>query len=439
MGKYSQLVILRRLSFYLYTNNRDLTLDEGYCHGFTLLWLYHMSQNSEDSFYSITHKIADCRTTGDFQKIEPEIETTLAHLEWLQNSKKYMHSVNQLDVDDLLELPRILSLSYQFTKQQFYHVLRKVIHPNELICLSGPSHTIGLYYRGNTYYLFDPNYENGKAKEFKNIHSLRNEIMQILVKEGSVKNKLLPIEINIMKSPTNECDATQQHWHGCDENKKSRILEMLLSRTLDIDQEGPAGSTSLHLAIEAGDYNAIKRLIDSGASTNHLGTNGWTPLQSAALHGKTSITRLLLRHGANPNLCDHRGISPLHVAAQEGEMRIVKLLIKNGAEITVANYSPIRLAVNNSFWEIAALLLANCRLQILPHKEIRLLKNKFDYIKQAALKIQPTLNEKQKLQLTRNMNELTSSFFDKYRFFSRKKAIAANTDTITAKKRIVNQ
>lgn len=439
MGKYSQLVILRRLKKYLKDNNRDLEIKEGYCHGFTLLWLYHMSQNTEDSFYSIMHKIAECRKSTDFQKIGAQIEITLAYLEWLQNSKKYVRSINQLDVDDLLELPRIFSLSYQFTKQQLMNVLRQIIHTDELICLSGPSHTIGLYYRDYTYFLFDSNYESGKAKEFQNMHSLIDEIIRSLIKPNPDKNKLLPIEINIMKSPTTDCDSTQEDWHGCNEEIKSRILDKLLSRTFDIDQEGPSGSTSLYLAIEAGDFNETKRLLDAGASTNRLGSNDWTPLQTALHHGKTSITRMLLRHGANPNLCDKRGISPLHVAVQQGDIRLIKILIKNGAEVRVATNSPIYHAIKKSSWEIATLLLANCRLQTIPHKEIRMLKNKYEFIKEAALKIQPTLNEKQKLRLTRNMNELKSAAGCRLRFFSHKKSTACNSEIRAVNKRLVNQ
>lgn len=422
MGKYSQSIILKRLNHYLDINQRDLKLENGYCHGFSLLWLYHMTHNNEAWFYDVLHQIARCRTKKHFQKIATQVEWFIAHLEWLQNSKSYVNSINQMDIDDLLEMPKI-SLSFQFTKQQLYSTLRKIIHPNEMICISGPTHTIGIYFRDNDYYLFDPNYSDGKAHVFTNLRELRDEIIRCLIKGDVTKETLLPIEINIARSQTNQ--------HGCNEALKSRLLEMLIAKTDDIDQEGPSGATALYLAIETGDLKEVKRLIECGANPNHLGKNGWTPLQAAVYFSYKNITRLLLRYGADANQTDPNGLSSLHLAAQQGDFRSVKLLMQHGAAISPDHPSAIHSAVKHSHWQIAAFLLANCRLSTLSKHEIKLLKKNYDVIKREALMIQPQLIEKQQLRLTRNMNELRVNVNFIHRLFSTKLSTATPSENLT--------
>src|SRR5262245_43362738 len=114
MQIYNQDVVIDKLNHYLKLQKRSITLKKGYCHGFSLLWLYKMSIGEENWFYNTIKKITACRKKRDYDAIEMDIEKFIAHIEWLQNSEKYVPEINQLDIDKIIELPRELSLSFLF-------------------------------------------------------------------------------------------------------------------------------------------------------------------------------------------------------------------------------------------------------------------------------------------------------------------------------------
>lgn len=70
-----------------------------------------------------------------------------------------------------------------------------------MICLSCPDHTIGAYRRNNKYYVFDPYYDEGEAKEIDDIKSFKQEIMKCLFTNIDLPTKKLAIQINITQGP----------------------------------------------------------------------------------------------------------------------------------------------------------------------------------------------------------------------------------------------
>lgn len=84
-------------------------------------------------------------------------------------------------------------------------------------------------------------------------------------------------------------------------------------------------------AIEAKDYEEVKRLLVEGANPNARDVCGYTPLCVAARVGDASIASLLITFGAFANDWDHRGMSPLHHACHGGFFKVVKTLTESGA------------------------------------------------------------------------------------------------------------
>src|SRR5579864_5808494 len=101
MNKYHQNILIDHLNEYLSLNNRDMELEYGYCHGFSLLWLHCMSTKKGDWFYKTIHQLALCETEADYHHLSKDIEKLLSHIEWLQNSKRYVYRTNQLDIEQL--------------------------------------------------------------------------------------------------------------------------------------------------------------------------------------------------------------------------------------------------------------------------------------------------------------------------------------------------
>lgn len=72
-------------------------------------------------------------------------------------------------------------------------------------------------------------------------------------------------------------------------------------------------STPLCVAIQKGEFDLVKKLIEYGADINEK-SYGMTPLMVAARYNKTEILKLLLANGANANVKDEKGFTALKYA-----------------------------------------------------------------------------------------------------------------------------
>jgi hypothetical protein len=93
-----------------------------------------------------------------------------------------------------------------------------------------------------------------------------------------------------------------------------------------------------HGAAMAGDVEAIKRLIKSGADLNvKEPTGGSTPLITAATFGQTDIAKELIKGGADLDLKNNDGSTALLTAAFFCHTEIVKVLLDAGADKGIRN------------------------------------------------------------------------------------------------------
>lgn len=93
------------------------------------------------------------------------------------------------------------------------------------------------------------------------------------------------------------------------------------------------GTTSLHLAVRAGDQVRVQALIAAGADVNAATRYHVTPLSLAAQNGDGAMLQLLIRAGANPNAPLGEGQTVLMTAARTGSVGAVKVLIEAGADV----------------------------------------------------------------------------------------------------------
>ncbi|MDP2681544.1 MAG: ankyrin repeat domain-containing protein [Deltaproteobacteria bacterium] len=115
-----------------------------------------------------------------------------------------------------------------------------------------------------------------------------------------------------------------------------RIFGYFLILSVLILLAGCATTTPLMSAIERGNINAVKELLNKGADVNEKDSGGWTPLLGAAYWGNTEAAKLLIDKGADVNATNNRGWTPLLRAALMGNTEIAKLLIEKGANIDKA-------------------------------------------------------------------------------------------------------
>jgi hypothetical protein len=136
------------------------------------------------------------------------------------------------------------------------------------------------------------------------------------------------------------------------QDNEDEVLEILKSRSININIKGRKGTTPLMEAAEAGmDLKYVKILIDHGADVNAKNDDGMTALMFAVLNGKIEKMQLLISNGADVNAHNEWGQTPLIQACigVTGSIRkdIVELLVREGANTDVKdNYgnTPVSLA-----------------------------------------------------------------------------------------------
>ena len=156
---------------------------------------------------------------------------------------------------------------------------------------------------------------------------------------------------------------------------------------------------TIFAAVEAGDTDAVARLLAQGADVNgtlNSAGEGKTPLMAAAAHNRleliqplvtagavvdqqekpggntalfyaaqldnTDIVQMLLEEGADPDLQDENGWSPLHVAAQYGYLSTTRALLNGAADVNLPDnkgMTPLMLTLARGDERTYTILLAN--------------------------------------------------------------------------------
>ena len=136
-------------------------------------------------------------------------------------------------------------------------------------------------------------------------------------------------------------------------------IAALLDKGAQIEASHPkvyAGATPVVIALEFGQHDAAKLLLDRGASI--AGTRGTSALELAARDGDDEILDRLLAAKVSP-----KHTTALHAAAKYGHVSAIQKLIKAGAPVRAAdkndhNYTPFIVACQNRQAAAAKALLA---------------------------------------------------------------------------------
>lgn len=108
--------------------------------------------------------------------------------------------------------------------------------------------------------------------------------------------------------------------------------------TRSSDEHYPRGSTPLVEAIKGILHDSyvseskVSLLLQNGADVEFTDGKGVTPLMAAVNAGNENIVRTLLDHGADPKKTVGK-LAPLSLAAKKGHYRVVKVLLEKGAEV----------------------------------------------------------------------------------------------------------
>jgi serine/threonine-protein phosphatase 6 regulatory ankyrin repeat subunit B len=123
-------------------------------------------------------------------------------------------------------------------------------------------------------------------------------------------------------------DAPHPVWHAIWEGQYAGVKQVL-DNGLDPNYTH-RGISLLQCAIEAGNTDVVRLLIDAGADVEKADPHGWSPLHSAAFSGDKDALLLALQGARDPSTKDEYGWTPLDLAAFYRHEDIVKILDPDG-------------------------------------------------------------------------------------------------------------
>ena len=118
------------------------------------------------------------------------------------------------------------------------------------------------------------------------------------------------------------------------------ITKLLVKNKADINKEHQ-NHTPLTYAIQHGNPEKVKLLLENGASLDHTASNVWVPLVFACQEGNAKIVQLLIDFGSNINgpYCLHFGNDKSYTTLQctasyySNGAKVIKCLNENGCDV----------------------------------------------------------------------------------------------------------
>jgi ankyrin repeat protein len=136
------------------------------------------------------------------------------------------------------------------------------------------------------------------------------------------------------------------------EKGQTEKAKELIDSGISIEEGNEHGSTALMLAIRKENTELVRYLIEEkGANVNALNHAGWSPLMYAACYSNDpDILVLLFNKDPDFSTVNQDGDNALHLAIKRGARDLIPLLLTMGADATLANpdkngYSALMLAV----------------------------------------------------------------------------------------------
>ncbi len=147
-------------------------------------------------------------------------------------------------------------------------------------------------------------------------------------------------------------------------DQSNKLINILVEKGIDLDQESNDGFTELMYAIDQGDDELVQLLLDREADVNYYSENSKsTPLSIAIVHGNLPIMQKLIQHKVDINYEKKNLSSAISLAIEKSNNEILKLLLKNGAEIKTKpngnSYLQDAIMSDNANVEIIKILVEN--------------------------------------------------------------------------------
>lgn len=116
-----------------------------------------------------------------------------------------------------------------------------------------------------------------------------------------------------------------------------KVTAMLQENPACLEARNPLGKTPLFYAVTNRRTEMVDFLLSRGADVHAADNTGLTPLHIAAWWDCRDQAVQLIEHGADVNARDAFGDTPLHVAAFQDRTSMIDLLVGRGARLDARN------------------------------------------------------------------------------------------------------
>ena len=157
--------------------------------------------------------------------------------------------------------------------------------------------------------------------------------------------------------PRDKAGRTPLHWAS--RAGQVEAAKMLLVSGAEVDAEDKVKGTALHLACRFGHLEVVTVLLDQGSDVNKSNTVGGTALIWAAIGGSVAIVTLLLSHGADVRCRTGDGATPLLKAIDANNEGVVSILLQHDPELNALDSwrTPLNAAASKANERIMRMLL----------------------------------------------------------------------------------
>ena len=215
--------------------------------------------------------------------------------------------------------------------------------------------------------------EDGEDKVAASMPSIGSEALYTAIEKGDVEMVRLLVEAGADVNAAAGFGGNTP-LHEAVEQGDAEIVKILVAAGADVNAEGYFDRTPLSLAAEEGATEIMQILLGSGpdADTSEGGEDkeaasmpsiGSEALYTAIEKGDHEMVRLLVEAGADVNAAEgFGGNTPLHEAVEQGDAEIVKILVAAGADVNAEGYfdrTPLSLAAEEGATEIMQILLGS--------------------------------------------------------------------------------
>ncbi|XP_066989733.1 protein shank isoform X5 [Macrobrachium rosenbergii] len=143
--------------------------------------------------------------------------------------------------------------------------------------------------------------------------------------------------------------------------KPSRMMMSMVNGGALLDYRTKDGVTAMHRAVQANNFEAVKTLLDLGASPNYRDSRGLTPLYYSVTHCTDPLLcEALLHDYAVIGAADNQGWQETHQACRNKLVQHLEHLLFYGADMNAQNASgntPLHVCAVNNLEDCARVLL----------------------------------------------------------------------------------